>query len=53
MKLMETTLSIGDWGAAQLLQSKDISLFLVWNTDERGYDQNIEQPPAPSTSSPL
>jgi hypothetical protein len=45
-KLIEVTFSLDDWNAGQLLQIENISLWLVWNADERGYDQNIEQPPA-------
>jgi hypothetical protein len=54
MKLMEVIFTVEAWNAAQLnpiegIALEDIALFLVWNPDERGYDQNIEQPPATST----
>lgn len=51
-KLMEVAFTVDDWNAAQLAQIEDaaqledIALFLVWNTDALGYDQNIEQRPA-------
>jgi hypothetical protein len=56
MKLMEVIFTVEAWNAAQLtpiegIALEDIALFLVWNPDERGYDQNIEQPPATSTRS--
>lgn len=47
-KLMEVGFTVEDWNAAQLSLA-DITLFLVWNADERGYDQNIEQPSTTST----
>ncbi len=51
IKLMEVVFTVDDWNAAQLLQIEDISLWLVWNADERGYDQNIEHPPAAKVDS--
>lgn len=43
-KLMEVAFTVDDGNAAQLGPIEDVALFLVWNTDAHGYDQNIQQP---------
>jgi hypothetical protein len=40
---MDVAFIVEGQNAEELIPFKDVALFLEWNADTRGYDQNIEQ----------